>query len=140
MTTRQWIEQMLRDGIPEFTEVAGAANLEAIYQGHARAPGCYVYRVGWKPVGTDLSSQTIETAYGIVIAVDNKRDKLWGDSSDRVETLCKQVTSELNGVTPDGETFPLLRDGGGIVRLDANKQKLYWQELYTVQSYDDLPD
>ena len=128
---RPLIEQRLREQIPAFREVAGAADLSNILQGRINDSSCYVFeerRMAAENAMANIIRQRISQQFACVVVVRNVRDARGGDAQDVSAELQQSIQTALLGWEPGSTIEPLEYAGGSLVSF-ANGFFI-WKESY----------
>lgn len=133
---RPLIEQHLRSAVPEFIEVAGAADLANVMQGRVAAPGCYVFqeRATARPdnvIGATVQRVTLQVA--VITVVRNVKDSRGTDAADASAGLQQSVQTALLGWQADAAVDPLEYVGGVLVSF-ANGYFI-WKDSYQTYQF-----
>jgi hypothetical protein len=120
MTTnlRPLIEARVREEIPNFKEVAGAADLANVMAGRLSDAGCYIFQERVTATESDLIGATMQrlaVSFAILIAVRNVKDARGGDAADASYLLQDLLKTALLGWSPDASADPLEYGGGALV-------------------------
>lgn len=126
-------------GVKEFVKVAGAADFTAAKDDLAKLKikrAAYVIPLGDKASPSDLLGDSVEQhvseMFGVVLAIENKRD-LRGDAVNAdLESKRDKVIQALIGFVPDVGYDPVNYGGGVLLALDKD---ITWWRLQFVTGY-----
>lgn len=136
------IEQRLREVLPQFEIVAGAADYAAVRELRGfRTPSAYVVtaqeRDAPEPNQTQRRTsgrQHAETTFGVILALRNYRDVRGESATDDARPLIGAVRDALMGWTPGlGIMRPIEWQQGDV--LDYDQSVLLWAEVFTTKHF-----
>jgi len=78
--------------------------------------------------GTSFTSQTVTQRVGVVLAVDNKRDRSGEAGMDELETARDAVFTALHGTNLSGGKTPVEFVQGGVYSTNATTQ--WWMDEF----------
>lgn len=132
-TLRQQVETWIADAVPEFKEVGGAANLEALLAGRVSTPGCYVMTSKKQAQANQRLGGVVQqriVTLGILIIVKNVRSASGLDASDEAEQFSDLVKNALLGKRFDGYQ-PLVAESGSLFKFFNGM--LIWGDTYRAE-------
>jgi len=134
----QPIANQLIAQVTDFRKVAGAANFAAAQEDLKATPSAYVIPLSDVAqrntlVGLSVSQRVIER-FGVILAVDNKRD-VRGDAVNAVlEPIRAATLVALLGMVPATDYDPVLYAGGRLLLLDVSV--MWWQLEFTTGYFE----
>jgi hypothetical protein len=136
MNTRQEIVQRLKNKIPEFLEVGGAADEQRIQNSSVRLPACFVLQL--KREANENSTingvmQQCEEHYAFQICVENIRDDYANDSLDIVNEFAERIRFFFLNWQSEDAVSGMEYEGGVFVSLKNNL--LIWAETYSMRKH-----
>jgi hypothetical protein len=134
----QPVADLLIAQVTDFRKVAGAANFAAAREDLKATPTGYVLSLSdvAKPntyINKSVQQHVIER-FGVILAVDNKRDVRGDAVNGPLESLRSQVILALLGFQPAAGYDPVLYGGGRLLELDVTT--LWWQLEFTTGYYE----
>ena len=133
---RPLIEARIRSQIPEFKDIAGAADLANVMSGRLSDSGCYIFQERVTVTESDLVGATMQrlaVSFALLIVVRNVKDVRGGDAADASFLLQDLIKSALLGWAPDASTDPLEYSGGALVSF-ANGFFI-WKESFVTHQF-----
>ncbi len=115
---RPLIESRIRAQIPDFKEVAGAADMANIMAGRLSDAGCYVFQERVVAAESNLIGATMQkltVSFAVLIVVRNVKDARGSDAADASYGLQTSLKTALLGWCPDAGADPLEYGGGALV-------------------------
>ena len=138
MTTnlRPLIEARIKSKIPEFKEVAGAADMTNIMSGRLTDMGCYIFQERITATESGLVGATMQrlaVSFAVLIVVRNVKDARGADAADASYTLQTNLKTALLGWSPDSNADPLEYSGGALVSF-ANGFFI-WKDTFNTHQF-----
>lgn len=136
------IEQRLRDVLPQFEVIAGAADYAAVQELRGfRTPSAYVVTAQERDATEPTQAQRrgsgrqhAETTFGVILALRNYRDARGAAVTDDARPLIGAVRDALMGWTPGAQIMrPITWQQGDVLDYDANT--LLWAEIFYTKHF-----
>jgi len=123
-----------------FRQVAGAAEFAQVRPDALPLPACWVIRSADRSRHAGECAENVTLAFDAVIAVDNARNHVPGETDDKLLAYRRAVKDLLLGWEPQPGVRPLKFDGGRV--LEVTDSDLYWADRYTFEALvtNYLPD
>lgn len=123
-------------GVKDFNKVAGAASFAAAKEDLKNPPAAYVIPLAdsARPNALDCGGveQYVAERFGVVIAVDNKRDTRGDAVNAALEDKRGKVIAALLGICPGDGYDPVQYGGGQLLALDVTT---IWWRLEFITGY-----
>lgn len=123
-----------------FRQVAGAAEFARIRPEALPLPAAWVVRAADKVQHAGERAENVTLAFDVVIAIENARTHVQGDTDDELLKYRKAVKALLLGWEIEPDVRPLSFAGGQV--LEYTDGDLYWRDRYDFQALitNYLPD
>ena len=124
--------------VKDLRKVAGAANFAAAREDLKNPPAAYVIPLAGNAKPSGLMGLSVEQyvaeQFGVVLAVDNKRDVRGDAVNAALEPLRNAVIQALLGFQPATDYDPVQLGGENLLDLDVTT--LWWQIRFNTGYYE----
>lgn len=123
-----------------FRQVAGAAEYARLRPEALPLPACWIVRAADKVQHAGERAENVTLAFDVVIAIENARTHVQGDTDDELLKYRKAVKALLLGWEIEPDIKPIQFGGGQV--LEYTDGDLYWRDRYEFEALitNYLPD
>ncbi len=123
-----------------FRQVAGAAEYARLRPEALPLPACWIVRAADKVQHAGERAENVTLAFDVVIAIENARTHVQGDTDDELLKYRKAVKALLLGWEIEPDVKPIQFAGGQV--LEYTDGDLYWRDRYDFEALitNYLPD
>lgn len=123
-----------------FRQVAGAAEYAQIDLDNLPKPSCWVVRAADKVSHAGERAENVTLGFDVVIAIENARVHVPGETDDALLQYRKAVKDLLLGWELEPDVRPLVFNGGRVIQYE--RAVIFWADSYSFDAVitNYLPD
>jgi hypothetical protein len=123
-----------------FRQVAGAAEYAQIELDNLPKPSCWVVRAADKVSHAGERAENVTLGFDVVIAIENARVHVPGETDDLLLQYRQAVKSLLLGWEIEQDVRPIMFNGGRVIQYE--RQQIFWADSYSFDAVitNYLPD
>lgn len=127
----------LKDQLVGWSNVGGAADLQAIEGGYIKPPGAFIVPMGDMPSDNPLYGEFVQhvlVKFGVVLVVANLADTSGSSALTDLARRRDEVRAALQAWSPDGSFGDAQRGPGALLQFTDGL--LWWMDEYRTDYYE----